>query len=71
MYRCPNCFGKSQSESQNNGMPEPHQTAVIHKQWDFETDVLCVGYGGAGAVAAITAHDAGAEVDRDAQTYIC
>lgn len=31
-------------------------------KWDIETDVLCVGYGGAGAVAAIAAHDAGARV---------
>ncbi len=30
--------------------------------WDRETDVLIVGYGGAGAVAAIAARDAGAEV---------
>lgn len=25
--------------------------------WDVETDVVVVGYGGAGAVAAIVAHD--------------
>ena len=30
--------------------------------WDRETDILIVGYGGAGAVAAIAARDAGAEV---------
>ena len=30
--------------------------------WDEETDVIVVGYGGAGAVAAIAAHDAGARV---------
>jgi succinate dehydrogenase/fumarate reductase flavoprotein subunit len=30
--------------------------------WDWEADVIVVGYGGAGAVAAITAHDAGAKV---------
>lgn len=36
--------------------------AAVVKQWDFQTDVLCVGYGGAGAVAAIAAHDAGAKV---------
>jgi len=30
-------------------------------KWDFEADVVVVGYGGAGAVAAITAHDAGAK----------
>jgi hypothetical protein len=31
-------------------------------KWDKEADVVVVGYGGAGAVAAITAHDAGAKV---------
>jgi succinate dehydrogenase/fumarate reductase flavoprotein subunit len=31
-------------------------------KWDFEADVVVVGYGGAGSVAAITAHDAGAKV---------
>lgn len=30
--------------------------------WDREADVLVVGYGGAGATAAIAAHDAGAKV---------
>ncbi len=30
--------------------------------WDEEAEVVVVGYGGAGAVAAITAHDAGARV---------
>jgi succinate dehydrogenase/fumarate reductase flavoprotein subunit len=31
-------------------------------KWDKEVDVVVVGYGGAGAATAITAHDAGAEV---------
>lgn len=31
-------------------------------KWDHEADVVVVGYGGAGVVAAITAHDAGANV---------
>ena len=31
-------------------------------KWDYETDVLIVGYGAAGANAAIAAHDAGARV---------
>jgi 3-oxo-5alpha-steroid 4-dehydrogenase len=31
-------------------------------QWDFETDVAIVGFGGAGACAAIEAADAGADV---------
>ncbi|MBI2350988.1 MAG: FAD-binding protein [Deltaproteobacteria bacterium] len=30
--------------------------------WDEETDVVVLGYGGAGAAAAISAHDAGARV---------
>lgn len=30
--------------------------------WDYEADVVVIGYGGAGAAAAITAHDAGAKV---------
>ena len=30
--------------------------------WDEETDVIVLGYGGAGAAAAISAHDAGARV---------
>lgn len=32
------------------------------KQWDMETDVVVVGFGGAGACAAIEAADAGAQV---------
>jgi succinate dehydrogenase/fumarate reductase flavoprotein subunit len=32
------------------------------EHWDKEADVVVVGYGGAGAVTAITAHDAGAKV---------
>lgn len=31
------------------------------KSWDYETDVLVIGYGGAGMWAACTAHDEGAE----------
>jgi succinate dehydrogenase/fumarate reductase flavoprotein subunit len=31
-------------------------------KWDHNADVVVVGYGGAGAVAALTAHDAGAKV---------
>ncbi len=34
----------------------------IPETWHEEADVVVVGYGGAGAAAAITAHDAGAEV---------
>ncbi len=36
--------------------------AAIPNKWDRVVDVVCVGYGGAGAAAAITAHDAGAKV---------
>jgi succinate dehydrogenase/fumarate reductase flavoprotein subunit len=34
----------------------------IPEKWHEEADVVVVGYGGAGAVAAITAHDEGAKV---------
>ena len=34
----------------------------IPKKWDYDYDVVCIGYGGAGAVSAITAHDAGVKV---------
>jgi succinate dehydrogenase/fumarate reductase flavoprotein subunit len=34
----------------------------LPEKWDYEADVVVVGYGGAGTVAAITAHDAGAKV---------
>lgn len=34
----------------------------MSREWDREVDVLVVGYGLAGAVAAIVAHDAGAQV---------
>ena len=34
----------------------------IPKKWDHTADVVCIGYGGAGACAAIEAHDAGAKV---------
>lgn len=34
----------------------------LEGRWDREHDVVVVGYGGAGAAAAITAHDAGASV---------
>jgi len=36
--------------------------SALPGSWDLETDVVVVGYGYAGAVAAIEAHDAGAEV---------
>jgi succinate dehydrogenase/fumarate reductase flavoprotein subunit len=34
----------------------------LPEKWDKETDVVVIGYGGAGAVTAITAADAGADV---------
>jgi len=37
-------------------------TPWIPEKWDYEADVVVVGYGGAGACAAINAFDAGAEV---------
>lgn len=36
-------------------------TPMVEK-WDHETEVLILGFGGAGAAAAIEAHDAGSEV---------
>ena len=41
--------------------------------WTEEADVVVVGYGGAGAVTAIAAHDAGAEVlilEKELQEWI-
>ena len=37
-------------------------TPWLPDKWDKEADVVVVGFGGAGAAAAITAHDAGAKV---------
>ncbi|HXT55296.1 MAG TPA: FAD-binding protein, partial [Candidatus Eisenbacteria bacterium] len=37
-------------------------TEVNTTHWDKETDVIVVGYGAAGGISAITAHDAGAKV---------
>ena len=42
--------------------PKVAEAAKMPKKWDLETDVIVVGYGGAGVAAAITAHDAGAKV---------
>ena len=36
--------------------------STIPRKWDKEADVVCIGYGGAGAATAISAHDAGATV---------
>jgi succinate dehydrogenase/fumarate reductase flavoprotein subunit len=34
---------------------------VENNSWDMETDVVVVGFGGAGVAAAVTAHELGAE----------
>lgn len=39
-----------------------HAKADVPKKWDKTYDVVVIGYGGAGACAAITAHDAGSKV---------
>jgi succinate dehydrogenase/fumarate reductase flavoprotein subunit len=44
-------------ESQGKGI-----TGSVFPEGDYDTDVLIVGYGAAGATAAIAAHDAGARV---------
>lgn len=46
-------------ESKND---EKTATMAEGQKWDMESDVVIAGYGGAGAAAAITAHDAGAKV---------
>ncbi len=40
----------------------PAVAAAVPDKWDKEADVVIVGFGGAGAVAAISAKDAGADV---------
>ena len=44
------------------GASEARAMGAIPAQWDQEADVVIVGFGGAGACAAIEAHDAGAKV---------
>jgi hypothetical protein len=39
-----------------------HAAALPKMKWDKEADVVVLGCGGAGTVAAVTAHDAGAKV---------
>ena len=43
-------------------MPKAELKPWLPEKWDKEADVVVVGYGGAGAAAAIAAHDAGAKV---------
>jgi urocanate reductase len=42
--------------------PKAATTSNVPEKWDKETDVVVVGYGGAGAAAAIGAREAGSEV---------
>ena len=44
------------------GMNVSAAAAAATDEWDEQTDVAVLGYGGAGACAAIEAHDAGAKV---------
>jgi glycine/D-amino acid oxidase-like deaminating enzyme len=44
------------------GTAEVQAKAKIPKKWNKEADVVIIGYGGAGACAAIEAHDAGSKV---------
>jgi len=43
------------------GSPIARGINLIPKEWDGEYDVVVVGFGGAGACAAMGAHDAGAD----------
>lgn len=47
---------------ENKTSPVKPRKASLIEQWDYETDVAIIGFGGAGACAAIEACDAGAEV---------
>lgn len=49
------------TESKKANPTKPKRLANVEK-WDIETDVAIVGFGGAGACAAIEASDAGADV---------
>ena len=44
------------------GSAPAHAQGPVPSKWDQEADVVIVGFGGAGACAAIEAHDAGAKV---------
>ena len=44
------------------GIGKDSQQASVPTRWDYVTDVVVVGYGLAGAVAALSAREAGAEV---------
>lgn len=49
--------GCSDSAAKPAAAPPP-----VKQSWDYEADVVIIGLGGAGAAAAIEAHDAGAKV---------
>ena len=38
------------------------ETSALNFEWDYETEIVVVGFGGAGAAAAIESCDNGAEV---------
>ena len=54
--------GEAAATLTGDGVPNPMASLAVPARWDKETDVICLGYGGAGAVTAITAFDAGAKV---------
>ena len=49
------------TQAQKTNPSQPRRARDV-KQWDIETDVAVVGFGGAGGCAAIEAADAGASV---------
>ena len=51
------CAGNDAALSDTGSTPE-----WMPETWDYETDVLVIGYGGAGLWAGITAYDEGAQV---------
>jgi succinate dehydrogenase/fumarate reductase flavoprotein subunit len=53
---------KTIAETISNTTTATASKSWLPEKWDYEADVVVVGYGGAGSVAAITAHDAGAKV---------
>jgi len=57
----PRRAGKGDAAKRQDSQKERHVESIFLKR-DYETDVLIVGYGAAGANAAIAAHDAGARV---------
>jgi succinate dehydrogenase/fumarate reductase flavoprotein subunit len=51
---------KNRADAAKKRVSLRRKAGSIFPKWDYETDVLIVGYGAAGANAAIAAHDAGA-----------